>query len=111
MKKLYRFTIGLLVAGLASAWAFDASANYKEHCARCHGEDGKGKTRTGQRLGAKDYTDAKVQAALKDADALKAIKEGYTDKRSNRRVMRPTEGLSEQEMKDLVTYMRKFRKK
>ena len=111
MNKLLILTTGLLVAGLAPVKAADAAANYKEHCAKCHGEDGKGQTKMGQKLGAKNYTDAKVQAELKDADALKALKEGYKDKKTDKLVMKPVEGLNDQELKDLVAYMRKFGKK
>ena len=111
MNKFHIVTIGLLVAGLAPVKAADAAANYKEHCAKCHGDDGKGQTKMGQKLAAKDYTTAKVQADLKDADALKAIKDGFKDKKTDKQLMKPTEGLNEQEMKDLVAYMRKFGKK
>ena len=111
MNRALILTVGLLVAGLASVNAADAAANYKQHCAKCHGEDGKGKTKTGQKLGAKDYTDPKVQAELKDAEAFKAIKEGYKEKGTDKPLMKPAEGLSDQEIKDLVAHMRKFEKK
>jgi len=111
MNKLLILTTGLLVAGFAPVKAADAAANYKEHCAKCHGEDGKGQTKMGQKLGAKNYTDSKVQAELKDEAALKALKEGYKDKKTDKVVMKPVEGLNDQELKDLVAYMRKFGKK
>ena len=66
MKKL----IMLVVAGLAlSTWATnaeEAKAIYDKSCAKCHGADGAGQTKMGQKLGVKNYTDAKVQAAMKD---------------------------------------------
>ena len=95
-------------SGLAAS-AADAKATYEKDCAKCHGADGKGETRMGKRLNAKDYTDAKVQDELKDEAACKAIKEGYKDK-EGKQVMKPAEGLSDDEIKGLVAYMRKFKK-
>ena len=63
-----------------SARAADAKANYEKDCAKCHGADGKGETKMGKKMGAKDYTDAKVQDELKDEAAIKAIKEGSRTK-------------------------------
>ena len=92
-----------------SASAADAKATYEKDCAKCHGADGKGETKMGKKYNAKDYTNAKVQAELKDEAAIKAIKEGYKDK-EGKVVMKPAEGLSDDEIKGLVTYMRKFKK-
>jgi cytochrome c1 len=63
----------------------------------------------GKKKGAKDYTTAKVQDELKDDAAFKAIKEGYKDKEGNE-VMKASDGLSDDEIKALVAYMRKFKK-
>jgi len=87
--------------------AADAKATYEKECAKCHGKDGKGQTMMGKKQGAKDYTDAKVQEELKDDAAFKAIKEGY--KKDGKEVMKPSEGLSDEEIKGLVAYMRKFK--
>ena len=91
-----------------SANAADAKETYEKDCAKCHGKDGKGKTKMGEKYNAKDYTDAKVQEELKDDAAIKAIKEGYKDK-DGKQVMKPAEGLSDEEIKGLVAYMRKFK--
>jgi cytochrome c6 len=42
----------LLAPGAASA---DAASTFQEHCALCHGQDGKGSA-AGKRMGAKDLT-------------------------------------------------------
>ena len=109
MKKI----LPLLVAGLAiTAWsasAGDGKALYDKDCAKCHGADGKGETKMGKKLGAKDYTDAKVQAELKDEAALKAIKEGLKDK-EGKQVMKPAEGISDEDAKALLAHMRSFKK-
>jgi len=62
-------------------------------CAKCHGADGKGGTKMGQKLGCKDYTDAAVQSALTDEA-----------------VMKPAQSLSDADIKGLVTYLRAFKK-
>ena len=92
-----------------TAGAEDAKTIYERDCAKCHGTDGKGDTKMGKKLSAKDYTDAKVQVELKDDAAFKAIKEGLKDK-EGKSLMKPSEGLSDDDIKGLVAYMRKFKK-
>lgn len=107
--KLQVIILAALVAGLAGGvQAADAKANYEKHCAKCHGADGKGQTKMGKKLKAKDYTDAKVQAEFKDDADFKAIKEGM--KEGGKEVMKPSEGLSDEEIKALVSFMRTFKK-
>jgi mono/diheme cytochrome c family protein len=99
------------VASVFAAWtaqAQDATALYDQQCAKCHGDDGKGQTKMGRKLGAKDYTDPKVQDALKDDAAVKAIKEGL--KQDDKTLMKPAEGLTDDQINGLVAYMRAFKK-
>lgn len=91
------------------ACAADAKDLYEKDCAKCHGSDGKGETKMGKKLGAKDYTDSKVQDALTDEAAFKATKEGLKDK-EGKVLMKPPEGLSDDDIKALVAYMRTFKK-
>jgi cytochrome c553 len=109
MKKLLTLSIAIIAVSALSASAADAKANYESNCAKCHGADGKGQTKMGQKLGVKDYTDAKVQADLKDDAAIKAIKEGLKDK-DGKTLMKPVVGLSDDDIKALVAYMRTFKK-
>jgi cytochrome c553 len=109
MKKLLAFGLTAFVAAALSASAADGKANYEKDCAKCHGADGKGDTKMGKKLGAKDYTDAKVQAELKDEAAFKAIKDGLKDK-DGKVLMKPSEGLSDADIKAVVSYMRTFKK-
>ena len=101
-------TIAACAAMAVSASAADVKENWTKNCAKCHGPDGKGDTKMGKKLDIKDFTDAKVQASLKDEDMLKAIKEGVKDGEKIR--MKAAEGLSEEEMKALVAYVRAFKK-
>lgn len=109
MKKLLTLSIAMLAVAAWTARGADAKAIYEKDCQKCHGADGKGQTKMGQKSGCKDYTDAKVQAELKDEAAIKAIKEGYKDK-DGKSVMKPAEGLSDADVKALVAYMRAFKK-
>ena len=108
MKKLLLAGIITLLAASLSARAAEAKDNYEQSCQKCHGADGKGATKMGQRLGCKDYTDPKVQAALKDDEAIKAIKEGFKDA-DGKTIMKGYDALSDDEVKALVAYMRTFK--
>ena len=119
MKTLVKSSLVLLTL-LACAWqAFPAPREktnadgqptqtaelFKDKCARCHGEDGRGKTVIGRMVGAPDFT-----------------KEGWWDEgKDERRFVRSiTEGkgempafgkkLSRPEIKALAAYVKTFRK-
>ena len=109
MKKLLTLSIAILAASALTVAAADAKETYEKDCAKCHGKEGKGDTKMGQKLGCKDYTDAKVQDGMKDEAAVKAIKEGVKDK-DGKVLMKPAEGISDADAKALVAYMRKFKK-
>ena len=109
MKKVLLLTLAFSAAALLSAPAADAKANWEKSCLKCHGADGKGQTKMGQKLGIKDMTDAKVQEAFKDEAAFKAIKEGLKDK-DGKTQMKAAEGLSDDDIKALVKHVRSFKK-
>ncbi len=109
MKKILLLTLAISATALLSAAAGDAKENYDKSCAKCHGKEGKGDTKMGQKNGCKDYSDAKVQDAMKDEEAIKAIKEGVKDK-DGKVLMKPAEDLSDADIKALVAYMRSFKK-
>ena len=96
-----------LSAGLG--YAATAAENWENSCAKCHAADGSGTTKIGKKFKLKDYSDAKVQAALKDEDIAKAINDGVTD--AGKEKMKGFKGeLSDPEVKDLVAYIRKLQK-
>ncbi len=109
MKRLLVIAIAL---GLTAAWsarAADAKENWTKQCVKCHGEDGKGDTKMGKKAGCKDYTDAKVQADMKDDKAIKSIKEGV--KEGDQTKMKAFgDVLSDDEIKALVAHVRTFKK-
>src|ERR1043166_6208420 len=77
--KLTAACAAFVVAGALSQ-AAPVAENWENHCTKCHGADGKGQTKAGKKLAVKDYTDAKVQAEMKDAEMLKATADGINDK-------------------------------
>ena len=111
MKKLIVLGAALLIAGAVSARAADAKEIFEKDCAKCHGVDGKGKTKMGEKVGVKDYADAKAQADMKDADMAKAIKEGVKEKDTDKIRMKAYPDLSDDEVKGLVAYVRAFKGK
>ena len=102
----------LLTVTALSLCALSAGASVKETwektCAKCHGADGKGDTKIGKKLDIKDFTDAKYQEALKEDAMFKAIKDGLKDGEKLR--MKAAEGLSDDEIKGLVAYVRGLKK-
>ena len=76
MKRLILISAVALTMAAMSASAADPKETYDKACAKCHGPDGKGDTKMGKKLEIKDLTDAKTQAAFKDEEMAKAIKDG-----------------------------------
>jgi cytochrome c6 len=109
MKKIVLLAAVIGFAGALTATAADAKANWAQLCAKCHGADGAGQTKIGQMLNIKDFTDAKVQADIKDDAAFKAIKEGLKND-DGKTLMKPFDSLSDDDIKGLVAYVRAFKK-
>ncbi|MBI5423219.1 MAG: c-type cytochrome [Opitutae bacterium] len=108
-------TIKIALAGLALAfvggvsYAAPASENWENSCASCHGADGKAQTKQGKKLKIRDYTDAAVQAELKDEEMVKAILDGVKGDNGKERMKGFKDELSEQDAKDLVAFIRKMK--
>lgn len=102
--------LGFALNALGAEKAALASENWENHCAKCHGADGKGQTKAGKKLNVKDYTDAKVQAEMKDPDMEKAIRDGVKDQAGKERMKAYKDELSAAEINDLVGYVRHLKK-
>lgn len=111
MKNSTKYLIfgGPLLAVAVLSFAAPVAENWENHCAKCHGADGKGQTKAGRKLQVKDYTDAKVQAEMKDEDIVKITSEGVKDKNGKERMKGFKDELSADEIKEFVSYIRKFK--
>ena len=109
MKKLALLAISaaFAVALTSTASAADGKAVYADSCTKCHGDDGKGQTKMGTKLGDRDYSDAKVQDSVSDDQAFKSIKEGM--KKDDKTLMKPSE-LSDEDIKASIAYLRTLKK-
>jgi len=114
MRKSTSWIAGILVVALAlavivvlaapvKADTAAAEATYKAKCAMCHGPDGKGATATGKAMGVKDFSSEEVQK-MSDADLSGAINTGKGK-------MPAYKTFTEDQVKDLVAYIRAFGKK
>ena len=109
MKTIVTVVVSLYIAFALSSRAADPKTNWANDCAQCHGPDGRANTKMGKQVGAKDLTDAKVQASFSDAQATKSIKEGV--KQGGKTTMKAFGGkLTDDEIKALVAYVRSLRK-
>jgi mono/diheme cytochrome c family protein len=101
--------VGALALAVNTVHAVDVGAAYAKHCASCHGKDGKGETKAGKKAKAVDLTDAAYQQKFTDEQAFNDIKNGRKD--GDREQMKPfADKLSDEEIKALVAYTRKFAK-
>ena len=105
-------SISCCALALLAAVAFAATpeANYKQHCSKCHGPDGKAQTRLGKKSGAKDLSDKQAAAKLTDEEAFRTIKLGRKDKNGDEKMDAFGGDLSDKEITELVAYIRSFAK-
>ncbi len=109
MKKTWILAVASILTIAAAASAADVKENWEKHCTKCHGADGKGGTKMGKKVGVKDYTDAKVQAEMKEDKMAKAIKEGIKEGETTKMKAYGTD-LSDAEIKALVAHVRTLKK-
>jgi cytochrome c6 len=81
--------------------------NWEQHCIKCHGADGRGKTKKGRELKTPDLTRSRWQARHSDEKIVKAIANG------NRKRKMPAfkDKLSADEIEALVPHVRALGKK
>jgi len=106
MKKIIVLLTVCAFAASYSLMAADGAEVYGKNCAKCHGEDGKGKTKMGEKLGCKDYS----AEAVNVEEGVKAVKEGLKDKDGKTQMKAFGESLSDEEIKAAVEHMKSFKK-
>lgn len=89
----------MLFASLAQAEG-EGETLYRQHCARCHGDDGQARTWRGYLFFAKNLSKASWQARESDEDILDAIRNGP------RAMPAFADKLNESEQRTLVHYVR-----
>jgi mono/diheme cytochrome c family protein len=103
MKLTLSILSAALLVSIPAAFADDAGALYKKHCASCHGADGKGQTKMGKQSGAADYTSAKGQA-WSDSEGVNVILNGKKKMKGF-----SSKGITDADAKALVSFIRKFK--
>jgi cytochrome c6 len=98
-------SISLIVLAAAPAvWADDAATVYKSKCAMCHGPDGKGDTPTGKAMKVTSLVGEDVQKKT-DAQLIEITTNGKNK-------MPAFKGkLTDDQIKDLIKYIRSLAKK
>ena len=105
-----------LTAVAAPTWAADLAAaeqHYTTFCIGCHGPLGKGDGPAAAALKARprNFTDCKRMAGLPDATLFKAIKDGGAANNLSSEMPAWSQGLEDNEIHDLIAFVRSFCKK
>lgn len=109
---LFLSTALLTIVALMSSTALASNAedNYKHFCWQCHGMTGNGMGLNVQDMSVqpRDHTSAKAMRGRSDADLFKVIKEGGLS--IDKSVLMPPwkDSLSDDEITDLVKYLREL---
>jgi cytochrome c553 len=107
--KLKLMLVVAMAGMLSIAQGATVQENWDQNCAKCHGKEGKGDTKMGEKLGVKNYTDAAVQAKFTDDQAFKAIKDGVMAE-GKKAMPAFGEKLSDGDIKALVQHIRELKK-
>lgn len=107
MRIVSSFFVVALLLGWGSIAVADPPGGWTKYCTKCHGDDGKGKTKMGERLKVSDVTTAEWQDKRKDADIKKSVREGNAEKKQP---AFGTDKLSDSELDEVVKFMRSLRK-
>lgn len=102
MKKRFALVLALSLAA-TSAGAEDAAKVWKAKCKSCHGEDGKGQTKMGQKESIDDLSDAGWQKRHSDEKIRTVIAEGS---KKNRKMKAFKDKLTPEQIDSLVKYVR-----
>ena len=109
MKKHIILTTVTFALASLSGFADDsdpAKAVWDKQCKKCHAEDGSGKTKLGEKLEIKDYTDPASLAEMSDEDLFNATKDGV----EGTKMKGYEKKLSDDEINAVVAYIRSMAK-
>ena len=88
--------------------AAQAEDFYKVHCSTCHAIDGSGSTAAGKKMGLTDLRSAKIQGQSDD-ELFQTIAYGAKHKQYPHAFLK--RGLTEEQIRQLVVYLRKLPKR
>jgi mono/diheme cytochrome c family protein len=98
-----RFALVLTLSLAANAYAEEAADVWKAKCKSCHGEDGKAKTKMGEKEKIPDMTQAGWQKGHSDEQIRTAIAEGS---KTNNKMKPFKDKLTGEQIDALVKYIR-----
>jgi len=96
----------LSLAPAVAGSAADGAVLFKQHCALCHGKDGKADTPAAKKFGAKDLSASKTE----DAEIIRQIREGKRDDKGKQLMPAFGEKLSADDVTALLEKVKSFRK-
>jgi mono/diheme cytochrome c family protein len=101
-----------LAPSIARAQATDPAVAqlWEAKCSKCHGLDGKAHTKTGARYKIDDFTSAKWQKEMDDAEIRKTIQNGVKSKKGKVQMPAFKGKLGEDQVAALIAYVRSFGK-
>jgi cytochrome c oxidase cbb3-type subunit III len=113
MMRAIRWTLVLIVAAVIPASGADltgAKRDFVMFCSKCHGTAGKGDGPQADALGTKprDFTDCTRMKGLSDETLFTAIKEGGEAVQLSKEMPAWKDGMDDDEIHDLVAYVRTF---
>lgn len=97
----------VVLSATVSLAADTASALFKDKCSSCHGIDGSSKTAAGKKIGAADLH-SKAVIEMSDQEMFETIGRGVKHKNYPHSFLYT--GLNEQQVRNLVTYIRQLQK-
>ena len=105
--------LALVLPGIASADVDKKTLRtWKAKCSSCHGEDGKGATEQGKKMGVRDMTGADFWKGLTDAKMKDAISNGIKQTKDGKvQEMEPyKDKIKPEEIDALVGYVKSLKK-
>lgn len=101
-------TAGILLFAPLFSFGGDAAVLWADACARCHGEDGRGRTKPGRRLKIKDLTSPAIQQRLSERRIVETITEGKFRDDGEEQMPSFRGKLTDEEMRTLATYVKEL---
>jgi mono/diheme cytochrome c family protein len=100
----------MTVIPAAAADLAAAQKNFKTFCSKCHGAEGKGDGAEAATLTTKprDFSDCARMKAITDETLFTAIKEGGEAVKLSKDMPAWKEGMEDDEIRDLIAYVRAF---